>query len=583
LSVTRWQRPEWRDELWAKLSDPEMLWDVIVIGGGITGAGILQQAARIGLRVLLVEQRDFAWGTSSRSSKFVHGGLRYLRDGDVHLMRESVRERNKLVQSGLGLVKEIGFLIAIYEGERPGPLMYRVALTVYDLIGGKMVHRHYNADEFQMLAPHIGKAGLRGGFRYSDAQTDDARLTMRVLQEGIASGGAAANYISVEGLLRGDGIVAGVQLLDHVKQRRADVHAKVVINATGAWADRLRGQVNASARIRPLRGSHIVFPGWRVPLAQAITFLHPFDRRPLTVFPWEGAIVIGTTDVDHDAPLDQEAAISAPETAYLMAAMDYRFPELKLTLDDVIATWAGVRPVIDTGKADPSKESRDHAIWEEQGLFTVTGGKLTTFRVMAHDALRAVRSRLPELATLEDAGPPLQAVKIDLPETLHLTQRQRLTGRYAEHAIALVMAAQPGELEQIPGTPVLWAELRWAARAEAVVHLEDLLLRRTRLGVLLSEGGAAHLPRIRQICQPELGWDDARWEVEEAAFRALLQAHYSLPPRDTISDWRVELATVIGRRAQAKQERQARRQKRFGLLSGAAMALALAVRWRRRT
>jgi glycerol-3-phosphate dehydrogenase len=445
-----------------------------------------------------------------------------------------------------------------------------------------MAHRRYNPGEFQMLAPHLDKVGLRGGFRYGDAQTDDARLTLRVLHEGLASGGVAVNYMSVEGLLLENGLVAGVQLFDYVQHRRTDVHAKLVINATGAWVDRLRGEVNAPARIRPLRGSHIVFPGWRVPLAQAMTFLHPFDRRPLTVFPWEGVTVIGTTDVDHDAPLDQEAAISPAETSYLMAAMNYRFPELKLILEDVISAWAGVRPVIDTGKADPSRESRDHAIWEEHGLLTVTGGKLTTFRVMARDVLRVACKHLPGLAALDDTTLPLQPTRLDLPQTLQSSVRQRLIGRYAEHAADLVAMAQPGELEPIPGTPVLWAELRWAAHAEAVVHLEDLLLRRTRLGVLLPDGGAVHLPQIRLICQGVLGWDDARWEVEESAYRTLLQTHYSLPPRDTIPDWQAQLSTVIEKRAQARQQRHSRRRRPFGLLSGAVLASILALRRVRR-
>jgi glycerol-3-phosphate dehydrogenase len=265
-----------------------------------------------------------------------------------------------------------------------------------------------------------------------------------------------------------------------------------------------------------------------------------------------------------------------------MAAMNYRFPELKLVLEDVIAAWAGVRPVIDTGKADPSRESRDHAIWEEHGLLTVTGGKLTTFRVMARDVLRAARKRLPELAGLDDTALPLQPTHMDLPQTLQPSIRQRLIGRYAEHAADLVATAQTDELEPIPNTPVLWAELRWAARAEAVVHLEDLLLRRTRLGVLLPEGGAVHLPRIRQICQAELGWDDTRWEDEEAAYRALVQTHYRLPPRDRIPDWQAQLATVLEKRAQAGQRRHSRRRKHFGLLSGVMFAFILALRRARR-
>lgn len=540
-------RKDWRDELWCRL---DRLWDVIVIGGGITGAGILREAVRLGLRVLLVEKRDFGWGTSSRSSKLVHGGLRYLRDRKLRLMRGAIHERERLLQEGPGLIDPLGFLLAIYKGDRPGRWAFSAALSIYDLLALQWTHRRYSAADFQMLAPHIAHEGLTGGFRYGDAQTDDARLVLRVIREAVAEGGAALNYASVEQLLQEEGRVCGVRLHDRLEDRSTEVRGRVVINATGAWADRLRGQVGVPPRIRPLRGSHLIFPAWRLPVAQAISFMHPIDRRPVFIFPWEGITLVGTTDVDHDQPLDEEPHISPQEVAYLMAAVEAQFPALCLTLDDVLSTFAGVRPVIGTGQLDPSRESRDHVVWEEGGLLTVTGGKLTTFRLIALDVLKAVRHRLPDLPPLDDQVPVLNPVDVKLPGGKHLDEltRRRLLGRYGADAPLLVAAAQPGELEPIPGTQTLWAELRWAARAEGVAHLDDLLLRRVRLGHVSPRGGEEWLPRIRAICQPELGWDDAQWEAEERAYRELWRRCYSLPDRSSIPDWRRMLTEARSRR-----------------------------------
>lgn len=578
----------WRNEAWSRLDQP---WDVIVIGGGITGAGILRQAVRLGLRTLLVEQRDFAWGTSSRSSKLVHGGLRYLKEARLHLTRASVHERKRLLQEGPGLIDPLGFLLATYKGDRPGRWTYSAGLSVYDLLALQWSHRHYSADDFQMLAPHIRRAGLRGGFRYGDAQTDDARLVLRLIREAVADGGLALNYVAAEEVLRDGGQVVGVRLRDAEANRSSSPHrtanicGQVVVNATGAWADRLREQVGAEPRIRPLRGSHLIFPAWRLPVAQAVSFLHPVDRRPVFIFPWEGITLVGTTDVDHTRPLDDEPRISPEEVAYLMAAVEAQFPALSLTLDDVISTFAGVRPVIGTGEKDPSRESRDHVVWEENGLLTVTGGKLTTFRLIALDALKAVRSRLPDLLPLNDRGPVFDPV-VDLPGAEHLDKaaRRRLLGRYGAEAPALVAAARPGELEPIPGTQTLWAELRWAARAEGVVHLDDLLLRRVRLGHLLPEGGKESLPRIRAICQPELGWDEARWQAEEVAYLDLWHTCYSLPDRATIPDWGAMLAEAQARRQverPARRRQLIRRAAQTGTLAASAVVLVFAW-WRRR-
>lgn len=583
----------WRDKAWSSLDQD---WDLIVVGGGITGAGILREAARLGLRALLVEKRDFGWGTSSRSSKLVHGGLRYLKERRVRLTRASVHERERLLDEGPGLIDPLGFLLATYEGDRPGRWTYSAGLSVYDLLALQWSHRHYSVEDFQMLAPHISKAGLKGGFRYGDAQTDDARLVVRVIREAVADGALALNYVGAEEVLRNPSQtgapVAGVRLRDHAKRdssagRTVDVRGRVVINATGAWADRLREGVGGRPRIRPLRGSHLIFPSWRLPVAQAISFLHPLDRRPVFIFPWESITLVGTTDVDHDQPLDDEPCIGAGEVAYLMAAVDAQFPSLQLSLDDVISTFAGVRPVIGSGKEDPSKESRDHVVWDENGLLTVTGGKLTTFRLIALDALEAVRHRLPALPPVNRDVPVLEQVDVDLPGAEHLdeTVRRRLLGRYAADAPALVEAAQPGELEPIPGTQILWAEVRWAARAEGVVALDDLLLRRVRLGHLVPQGGTALLPHLRAICQPELGWDDVRWEAETAAYSDLWRRCYSLSHREAIPDWRAMLAQA---RIERDASRPTRRRKVItrsalaGILLGVAAVLALIYRrWRR--
>ncbi|MDO8651709.1 MAG: glycerol-3-phosphate dehydrogenase/oxidase [Undibacterium sp.] len=508
-------------------------WDLVIVGGGITGAGILLEAARRGLKVLLVEQRDFAWGTSSRSSKLVHGGLRYLKEGKFQMTRDSVHERQNLMQEAAGLVDQQSFAFADYRGRKPGRWIFALGLAIYDLMAGQRGARHYYpADEFLQLAPHIGQDGLNGGMCYIDAKTDDARLVLRVLQEAQSVGGVALNYLAAKKLLRADGLASGVELLDAITGASHRVHAKVIISATGAWADGLRQQQGAPAKIRPLRGSHLVLPAWRLPVAQAISLMHPKDGRPVFAFPWEGVTLVGTTDVDHSADLQIEAKITPDEVRYLMAALEFQFPQLHLTLDDIIATYAGVRPVIDTGKADPSKEGRDHAVWLEQGLLTVTGGKLTTFRLIALDALKHVAPLLPHWQADLSITPlfsPGQALPLD--KRLGSQQSQRLQGHYGQHAVAVLAAAQEGELEPIAGSETMWVELRWAARHEAVLHLEDLLLRRTRLGLLLRGGGGEILPRIRAICQPELGWSDAQWETEQAAYLALWQSHYSLPPR----------------------------------------------------
>jgi len=521
----------WRDRVWSQL---DRQWDMIVVGGGITGAGILRLASRLGLAALLVERRDFAWGTSSRSTKLVHGGLRYLAQGQLGVTRESVRERERLLREGPGLVEPLGFLVPTFANQSPGKRSFAAGLAVYDLLAGKWDHRYYQRHDFRLLAPHVDSENLQGGFGYYDAVTDDARLVVRVIREAVRAGATALNYCAAKGLLlNADGRVGGVVLQDLHKGRTAEVRGDIVVNATGPWSDELRADVGGKPRLRPSRGSHLVFPAWRLPVAQAVTLLHPTDNRPVFVLPWEGVTVAGTTDLDHDRPLDEEPQMTHEELDYLMTALRARFKSLDLRGSDAIASFAGLRPLVGDESGDPSKVSRAHSVWEEKGLLTVAGGKLTTFRVMALDTLLAARRLRPDIPSIETDVPMLDAGVEDplAVDAISRAAQGRLSGYYGAEAASLVGLARPGELELIPGTPYRWAEVRWAAGQEAVVHLEDLMLRRVRAGLLLPDGGASLLPRIRGIVQEELGWDEARWQEEETAYMQLWEEAYSVPTR----------------------------------------------------
>ena len=522
-----------RDAVWNGISGP---WDVLIIGGGIVGAGILREAAHEGLRALLVEAGDFASGTSSRSSKMVHGGLRYLNTGQVMLTVNSVRERQRLLKEGRGLIDPLKILLPTFKSDMPPGFVIGIGLMVYDAIAGKWQHGHLSAGAVEKICPFIAQEGLGGGYRFFDAQTDDARLVLRVIQEGVRAGGRAIHYARVEGLLRGrDKRVCGARIRDAITGRTAEAQAAVVINATGAWADDLRREVGRRPRLRKLRGSHLFFPREKLPVDRQITFQHPKDRRYILIFPWEGVTLVGNTDVDYRAEMETDPRISEAETEYLMAAVGRAFPSLGLTQRDARSSQTGVRSVLDTGKANPSKESRDEVLWDEDGLVTITGGKLTMYRHMAAQTLNFIRRRLPGRPRTERRPRALDELAYgdftSLAGTAGLgaPQQVRLLGRYGHAASELLRAARADELQPVAGAPTLWAELRWAARAEGVIHLDDLLLRRTRLGLVLPDGAAAEMERIRSTCQDELGWDDARWRNEADAYRALWRRAYAPP------------------------------------------------------
>jgi glycerol-3-phosphate dehydrogenase len=275
-----------------------------------------------------------------------------------------------------------------------------------------------------------------------------------------------------------------------------------------------------------------VFARAKLPVNQAVTLFHPRDGRAMFVIPWEGTTIVGTTDIDHDPDLDKkyvEPFASGDEISYMVEAVSFLFPSLGLSGQDIVSSFSGLRPVIYTGASSPSKESRAHALWEENGLITITGGKYTTFRIMSRETIDKVLERLGKSRTAGSKrifNPLLDLSSFSLdPLTLAY-----LKGRHGNETAALLTAAKQGELERIEQVPNLWAELRWAAREEGVVHLEDLLLRRVRLGLLLPQGGRDLLGRIRDIVQPELGWSDDRWQQEEAAYLKTWQSYYSPKP-----------------------------------------------------
>lgn len=522
-------------------------WDLLVVGGGIAGAGVALEAARAGAKVALVEARDFAGGTSSRSSKLVHGGLRYLGQGRIGLTRESLHERDALLAQAGGLVRPLRFLLPVRQGAKPGRRKLALGLTLYDALAGRRTRRWHDTAGVLGHAPGLDAHELLGGWSYLDAQADDARLVLRVLAEARRFGARVLNHLRVDTLLCANqasdtgSIVQGARLVDTVTGDSFESRARCVVNATGVWADVLRASLGHAPMLRPLRGSHLLLPDWRLPLSQAVGLFHPLDQRPVFALPWEGATLVGTTDLDHRDDLAHEPGITRAELDYLLQALRHAFPALALSEADVRSTWSGVRPVVSSGRGvDPSSEPREHLVLDEQGLVTVSGGKLTTFRSTARQALHCAARHVPALAA------PRPTTDIFAPTTAHspalatLTPalRERWTARFGDDAPRLLQAAQPGDLQTIANTGIAWAELRWACRHEAVVHLDDLLLRRTRLGLLLRDGGAELAPRLQPLVQQELHWSDDEWQREWARYQALIARCYALPPKvaDVITD-----------------------------------------------
>lgn len=515
-----------RQTTMSALTNSQTPWDIVVVGGGITGAGVLLEAAKRGLKCLLVEQQDFAWGTSSRSSKMVHGGLRYLASGNIGLTRDAVQERQRLLDEAPGLVENLHFFMPHYKGNFPGPKLFNKVMAVYDFMAGKQNHEFYPAKDSWKWISGLRQDNLLGATRFSDAVVDDARLVLRVLSKAQEQGAEAINYLKVTKASKDSesSSLVNVQLQDQLSQQAFTIQAKTVINATGAWTDELRAQLGKDAVIRPLRGSHLIVPFWRLPVACSLSFPHPQDKRPVFIFPWEGVTVIGTTDLDHKESLNKEAAITPEEIDYLLAAANHALPEGQINKDDIQASIAGVRPVVGGTAKDPSKENREHVIWDDNGIISVAGGKLTTFRLIALDVLKKAAKYVPSAAKKADSA-IFKTVTQARPKNLTHNQWARLSGHYGKHASLI------GELSCKPvlNTNTLWGELIWAAGHESVHHLDDLLLRRTRLGLLLPKAGLQIKNELQTICQQQLSWNSEQFEQEWQRYIQIWKKYYSCP------------------------------------------------------
>jgi glycerol-3-phosphate dehydrogenase len=530
------------DAITALTADP---FDVVVVGGGITGAGVALDAATRGYSVALVEKADFASGTSSRSSKLVHGGLRYLQNFDLGLVREALLERTINVALAPHLVKPLKLVVPAFDGERPDRLL-GVGLNMYDAMSidklrrpGRRRQQDANADgvpdwsperhriisgeEVTDLIPALTQRGPTGGFLFYDCQTDDARLVLTVLAEAERFGAVPCNWLEVTSLLEEGERAAGVCVRDGASGDEFEIHAANVINATGVWADRLRpNELHDEAEvpvIRPSRGTHITLSREDIPM-EAGAIVPAGGNRSIFALPWLGRTLVGTTDENYDGDLDHVRPAEA-DVEYLLEATN-RFFGTSLDHGNLTGAYAGVRPLISTG--DPKKSvdiSRKAELYEtSSGMITITGGKLTTWRRMAKQTV----DRLVERDGLESPcrtheiplGMAVDPASLPHVEGVPEESYTALAGRYGHTAHEVLrIAGERGELAQpiVEGLPDLLAESVYAARREQVRGIGDVLLRRTRLGLLaareLCAPDSAPVARVARAVAAELGWGEA--------------------------------------------------------------------------
>ena len=534
--------PGWRRQALAALGET---FDLVVIGGGITGCGILFDAAQRGLRVLLVERDDLAAGTSSRSSKLIHGGLRYLKQGQVRVTRLSCRERDRMVALDPHLVRPLPFVLPVWRGARPPAWQVELGLSIYDRMTHEGArHRRLAEAELAAFAPELPRAEIGRAFLYRDAWADDARLTLAVAATGFAYGGLIlTRALPEEGMRDAGGRLAGLCLRDLETGEVHEVRARVLVNAAGTWVDAVRERLGVLAtggrRVRPSRGSHLIFAADRLPAAAALTIPSPDDGRPVFFIPHPEGVLVGTTDLYHDGPLDDPRPARI-EVDYLLRTVMAAFPGRGITAADVRGSFAGLRPIVDGGAGDPgdpTKASREEAIWEEQGLLSVAGGKLTTWRPTAEEVVDRALALLPAeraaaAAPGATAGTPLAGLAPpDLAERLARVRDvpPGVAGGLARRLGALAwtageLAGDDGFQPLAEGADLTAAEVRVHLRFGAVTRLEDLLLRRSRAGMWHPALARQLIAPVAALAAAELGWSPARRAREEEEAAAALAA-----------------------------------------------------------
>jgi glycerol-3-phosphate dehydrogenase len=508
-----------REEMYGRLKAHSGPWDMIVIGGGATGAGVAIDAAARGYKTLLLEQSDFGKGTSSRSTKLVHGGVRYLEQGNVSLVMEALKERGLLLKNAPHLVRDLGFIVPSYEWwESP---FYGLGLKLYNLLAGKYgfgVSRILSRKETLDRLPALNPEGLRGGVIYFDGQFDDARLLIHLIATAWEQGATLLNYASVTGLsIDSQGFVNGVSVHDHASGEQFDLSGRVVINATGAFSDSVRKMAGGDVKpmIAPSQGIHLVFDRSFLPGDNAIMVPHTSDGRVMFAIPWHGHTLVGTTDTPISEPSLEPVAMEK-EIEFILSTASLYLAK-KPTRNDVLSMFAGIRPLVrsqDIGNT--AALSRDHTIHIDQtGLLTICGGKWTTYRRMAEDCVNQAAT----LAELPDRACSTQQLAIhgahsDAAKFGHLWV-------YGSDAPAVGDLNRPAQLH--PDLPYTEAEVIWGVREEMARTVEDILARRTRSLFLNAKAAIAMAPRVATLMAAELGMDE-RWTGDQVtAFSQMAQ------------------------------------------------------------
>ena len=511
-----------RTDMWRRVRAHQGPWDMIVLGGGATGVGVAIDAASRGYDVLLLEQSDFGKGTSSRSTKLVHGGVRYLEQGNIGLVMEALKERGLLLRNAPHLVNNLGFVVPNYDWwEAP---FYGLGLKVYNLLAGKYgfgESRILSREETLERLPTIKPEGLRGGVVYFDGQFDDSRLLIHMVATAFDQGAALLNYVTATALTKDpQGFVDGVAASDAETGGQFRFRARVVINATGAFADNIRRQAepDAAPMIAPSQGIHLVFDGSFLPGDSAIMVPRTSDGRVLFAIPWHQHTLVGTTDTPIAAATLEPVAMEQEVEFILSTAALYlaRAP----TRADILSVFAGIRPLVRvTGATSTAALSRDHVIHIDQsGLLTICGGKWTTYRHMAEDCVNqaATLAELPER--------PCVTHHLNIHGCHPAANKFGALAAYGSDALEVrkLMDAHPHLAEPLhPALPYVKAQVVWAARSELARTVEDVLARRTRALFLNARAAIQMAPAVADLLAPELDWEESRKTQEVAVFRAV--------------------------------------------------------------
>jgi len=506
--------------------------DVLVVGGGIVGAGVARDAACRGFVTGLVDRGDFAAGTSGKTSRLVHGGLRYLRNYRFGLVRRAVRERDLLLHNAQGLVHPLPFLIPSYADRGPGRALLRFGLFLYDFLSReKTLPRRLwlSPTEAREREPQIAGEELAGAGLYYDAWTDDSRLVLAVVQDAADAGAIVANHIRVEGLIRESDRIVGAHLRDAMTDDSFTTSSRFVVNATGVWLDDLRTG-RSTPTIRPTKGIHIFLARAKVGNRHALALTARRDGRVVFVLPWGDLTLVGTTDTDFRGNPDSVVP-DAGDVAYLLETVNETFPAAHLGPDDVVSAYAGLRPLLRRGHEKAESDiSRDHAIFEDHdGLISVTGGKLTTHRAMAEEVGGLLARRLgrtgASMTRDRPLGPPIHALEeftdlgFDEETALHLQRR------YAPEQVERHMGGPSATERLVLARPYTWVEVEIAVHDEMAMTLGDVLVRRLGLFYETPDQGVGVAATVAERMGRLLGWDSQKMEQEVRGYENLARDH----------------------------------------------------------